>query len=185
VSDDDTDSRHPVVAGLVALVGVAVVVGLLISGGALAASSVLGLDDSSSDSATTSEQSMYLPKPSDTDSPTAPLVTLAPGETTAPPSATPSETVPATPITLSSAQTSVAAMEQIQLTGTYPAGEGKVVQVQRFEDGQWVDFSTVDAVVSGGTFSTYVLTARTGKNKFRVRDTDSEDVSNEVEVQVG
>lgn len=182
---DDTDSRHPVVTGLIALVGVAVVVGLLISGGALAASSVLGLGDDSSSRTTTSEQSMYLPKPSDTLSATAPLVTLAPGETTAPVETPSVSATPEFPITLSSGSPSVQPMQEIQLTGTYPNGEGKVVQVQRFENGQWVDFASVDASVTGGTFATYVLTARTGSNKFRVRDTDSEDVSNEVDVQVG
>ena len=69
------------------------------------------------------------------------------------------------------------------LTGVYPGGEGAVVQVQRFESGKWVDFP-VDASVSGETFSTYVQTARTGVNRFRVRDTSGPDVSNEVRVTV-
>ena len=43
----------------------------------------------------------------------------------------------------------------------------------------------VDAVVSGETFSTYVQTAQVGVNKFRVRDTDGPEVSNEVRVKVG
>ena len=76
-------------------------------------------------------------------------------------------------------------MEEIYLTGVYPAGEGRVVQVQRFENGNWEDFATVDAVVSGETFSTYVQTAQSGVNKFRVRDTDGPQVSNEVRVRVG
>ena len=40
-------------------------------------------------------------------------------------------------------------------------------------------------MVSGETFSTYVQTAQTGVNKFRVRDTDGPEVSNEVRVKVG
>ncbi len=75
-------------------------------------------------------------------------------------------------------------MEEIYLTGVYPGGEGAVVQVQRLENGKWEDFATVDAVVSGETFSTYVQTAQIGVNKFRVRDTDGPEVSNEVRVQV-
>ena len=75
-------------------------------------------------------------------------------------------------------------MQQIDLTGTYQAGEGAILQVQRFEDGAWVDFP-VTVSVSGGTFATYVLTGRTGPNQFRVVDTDSEAVSNEVTVTVG
>jgi hypothetical protein len=175
---------HPVLSGIAALAGVGLVVGLLISGGALAASSMLGLDGDDDSSTASSQQSMYLPKPSFTDSPTGPLVTLQPGE------ATPSATAPAAPptpefpISLSAAQTEVGAMEEIYLTGVYPNGEGAVVQVQRLENGAWEDFATVDAVVSGETFSTYVETAQTGVNKFRVRDTDTELVSNEVRVKV-
>jgi hypothetical protein len=180
---EEFDSR-PVVSGLIALVGVAVVVGLLISGAALAATSVLGIGDEKSSGAATASQSMYLPKPSDTVSATGPAITLAPGETTAPAETTAPPT-PEFPITLTANPTSVGQMQEITLTGTYPTGEDKVVQVQRFENDDWVDFSTVDAVVNGGTFTTYVLTARTGENKFRVRDTDSDEVSNEVSVQVG
>ena len=75
------DEGHPVVSGLAALVGVGVVVGLLVSGGALAASSVLGLDGDDDGGPASSEQSMYLPKPSDTLSESGPQITLQPGET--------------------------------------------------------------------------------------------------------
>jgi len=74
-------------------------------------------------------------------------------------------------------------MQEIYLTGVYPNGEGAVVQVQRFENGRWVDFP-VDASVSGQTFSTYVQTAHLGVNRFRVRDTSGPDVSNQVRVKV-
>jgi hypothetical protein len=39
--------------------------------------------------------------------------------------------------------------------------------------------------VSNQTFSTYVQTSQAGVNKFRVKDTDSNITSNEVEVTVG
>jgi len=174
---------HPVIAGLAALAGVGVVVGLLISGGALAASSMLGLDGGDDDGTASSQQSMYLPKPSPTDPASGPLVTLQPGQET--PTATDSAT-PVTPefaISLSAAKTDVAPMEEIYLTGTYPNGEGAVVQVQRLENGNWEDFP-VDAVVSGQTFTTYVQTGQTGVNKFRVRDPDNDQVSNEVRVNI-
>ena len=185
VSGVNKDSEgHPVLAGLAALAGVGLVVGLLVSGGALAATSVLGLGgDDEGGGTSSSSQSMYLPKPSATESATGPAVTLAPGETTAPAAPTTSA-VPEFAISLSAQATEVSAMQEIYLTGVYPGGEGKVVQVQRLEDGEWADFATVDAVVSGETFSTYVLTARTGENQFRVRDTDSDAVSNEVKVNV-
>jgi hypothetical protein len=184
VSSERPDDGHPVLTGLAALVGVAVVVGLLISGAALAASSVLGLGDEKSSAGATASASMYLPRPSDTVPATGPAMTLAPGDPT--PTETPTAPpTPEFPITLNAAEASVSPMQEINLTGTYPTGEDKVVQVQRFEDDEWVDFSTVDAVVSNGAFSTYVLTARSGENRFRVRDTDSDVVSNEVTVQVG
>jgi hypothetical protein len=177
------DEGHPVVSGLAALVGVGVVVGLLVSGGALAASSMLGLGGDDADGEASSQQSMYLPKPSDTLVESGPQITLQPGETT-PSSTASSDAVPEFPITLSAAATEVGPMEEIYLTGVYPGGEGAVVQVQRFENGRWDDFAAVDAVVSGETFSTYVQTAQTGVNKFRVRDTDGPETSNEVKVKV-
>jgi len=175
---------HPVISGIAALAGVGIVVGLLISGGALAASSMLGLNGGDDSGTASSQQSMYLPKPSTTESPSGPLVTLQPGEETPTASEPTAPPTPEFPISLSAAQTEVGPMEQIYLTGVYPSGEGAVVQVQRLENGNWEDFASVDAVVTGGTFATYVETAQTGVNKFRVRDTDSDVVSNEVRVQV-
>jgi hypothetical protein len=177
------DEGHPIISGLVALVGVGVVVGLLVSGAALAGSSVLGLDGDDDDGTASSQQSMYLPKPSDTASESGPQITLQPGEET-PSADTSSEAPPEFAISLSASVTEVGPMEEIYLTGVYPQGEGAVVQVQRLEGGEWEDFP-VDAAVSGETFSTYVQTAQVGVNKFRVRDTDGPEVSNEVRVRVG
>jgi hypothetical protein len=126
---------------------------------------------------------MYLPKPSDTDSETGPQITLQPGQESVSPAESSAPATPEFAISLSSSATEVGPMQEIYLTGVYPNGEGAVVQVQRFESGKWVDFP-VDASVSGQTFSTYVQTARTGVNKFRVRDTSSSQVSNEVRVTV-
>jgi hypothetical protein len=177
------DEGHPIVSGLVALVGVGVVVGLLLSGAALAASSILGLDGDDDGGTASSQQSMYLPKPSATEASSGPLVTLQPGQETPTATDTGSPTAPQDPISLSAAQTEVGPMEEIYLTGVFPGGEGAVLQVQRFENGRWEDFP-VDAVVSGETFSTYVQTAQTGVNRFRVRNTDGPEVSNQVRVKV-
>ena len=177
------DEGHPIVSGLVALVGVGVVVGLLVSGGALAVSSMLGLDGGEGGGTASSQESIYLPKPSDTVSESGPQITLQPGEET-PTAAATSEAAPQFAISLSSSVTEVGPMDEIYLTGVYPGGEGAVVQVQRRENGKWEDFATVDAVVSGETFSTYVQTAQTGVNRFRVRDTDGPEVSNDVRVKV-
>jgi hypothetical protein len=120
-----------------------------------------------------------LPKPSDTESSIPdPQETLEPsaGEST-------SESA-ATGIMLTAAQESVSPMQQIDLTGTYPGGDGAILQLQRFENEQWTDFP-VTMSVTGGAFATYVLTARTGENRFRVVDTDSDVMSDEVTVTVG
>ncbi|QIG44854.1 hypothetical protein G5V58_20570 [Nocardioides anomalus] len=174
------EEGHPVISGLAALIGVGVVVGLLVSVGALGATRVLGLGGEDDGGTASSQQSMYLPRPSETESESGPQITLAPGEPT------PVESTSAAPefaISLSSSVTEVGPMEEIYLTGVYPGGEGAVLQVQRFENGKWQDFP-VDVPVSGGTFSTYVQTASSGVNTFRVRDTSGPETSNEVKVTV-
>jgi hypothetical protein len=184
--------EHPVLAGLFALVGVGLVVGMVLGFGALAATKVLGLGEGSDTADTTVRQSMYLPPPQKTKSPKGPLITLAPGaagsETpSAKPPRKPTKTktkAPQQPISLSAGQTAVGPMEQIDLTGVYPGGEGAVLQVQRFEGGRWADFEAT-IPVSDGQFSTYVFTGVTGLNRFRVIDNATGTFSNEVRVRVG
>ncbi len=179
--------ERPVLTGLIALVAVAAVVGALLGLGALFGSRMLGIsgaEPTSSDS--TGGESLYLPKPKATRSGTGPLITLAPGEKTDGPGG-PSETKTKKrerPISLSAGQTSVASFQQIDLTGSYPLGDGAILQVQRLEGGKWADFP-VTMSVSSGTFSTYVQTSHTGINEFRVIDTDTETTSNSVKVKVG
>lgn len=174
----DSENR-PVLSGLVALAAVALVVGLLGGLGILVGVKALGIggEVESSSGASTPENTLFLPEPTDTEEETT---------TEAAPAESPSETesTPATPISLSAGQVSVSPMQQIDLTGTYPGGEGAILAVQRFEDGSWSDFP-VTVQVSGGTFATYVQTGRVGPNKFRVIDTDTQKTSNEVSVTVG
>lgn len=183
---DRPSEGHPIVAGLVALVGVAVVVGLILGFVTIAGSRVLGLggDDGSADSG--SQRTMYLPTPKKTPTATDPAITLAPGATpTNDPSDDPTESEsPKNPISLSAGQTAVSPMERIDLTGTYPGGEGAILQVERFIAGSWSEFQ-VTVAVSNETFSTYVQTGQTGVNKFRVRDTDTGELSNAVSVTIG
>jgi hypothetical protein len=56
------------------------------------------------------------------------------------------------------------------------------LQVQRFEGG-WTDFPSSTSV-SGGTFTTYVMTGQSGMNKFRVVDPATGKKSNAVTVHV-
>ncbi|WP_101523299.1 hypothetical protein [Nocardioides houyundeii] len=187
--------ERPVLAGILALVGVALVVGLLAGVGVLIGSKVLGLGGedtaTASDTKVTSGESLYLPTPSETVRPTGPQITLdATGPTPTSTVVTPvpeSPTTSAPPekaITLTAGQSTVAAMQQIDLSGSYPQGDGAILQVQRFENGGWAAFP-VTVSVSGETFATYVQTGQGGETKFRVLDTDSGLASNEVVVTVG
>jgi hypothetical protein len=176
---------RPVLTGLVALVAVALVVGLLFGLAALLGTKLLGLDsggvDASAEATAGSETTMYLPEPEPTET-TAPTTT----DPNALPSEAPSstETKPAREISLSAGQLSVSPMQQIDLTGTYAQGEGAILQVQRLEGGSWSDFP-VTVSVGNQMFATYVQTSQAGVNKFRVIDTDSGMTSNVVEVTVG
>lgn len=175
----DTEKR-PVLAGLVALATVAVVFGVL--GGLFTAFGVkvAGIGEGGDGGSGSSGGTMYIPEPPETQSEAA---QQQPEEQQ--PSGEPSESQePQQGINLTVGQTSVAPMQQIDLSGTYPSGEGSVLQVQRFEGGGWADFP-VTMSVSGQTFSTYVMTGRLGVNRFRVVDTDSKAASNPVRVTVG
>lgn len=176
----DTEER-PILSGLLALVAVAVVVGLLGGLAMLIGVKALGIGgDAAASDGSTPTNSLYLPDPTDTGviTPTNP-----PSAETGAAEPTESAT-PQTQISLSASQVSVAAMQQIDLTGTYTGGEGAILQVQRLENGQWSDFP-VTVSVSGQTFTTYVQTSRPGPNKFRMIDTDTQLTSNEVSVTVG
>ncbi|CAB4956921.1 unannotated protein [freshwater metagenome] len=175
----DTEKR-PVLTGLLALVGVAVVIGLLGGLAVMVGVQATGIGGTSSASSGEEAPATFnLPRPSDTGT-TAP----APEEPVEPTEGESTSEAPVEALSLTTSRQSVSPMQQIDLTGTYQSGEGAILQVQRLEDGAWIDFP-VTVSVSGGSFATYVLTGRTGPNQFRVVDTDSEVVSNEVTVTVG
>ncbi|GAB3198753.1 hypothetical protein GCM10027062_13790 [Nocardioides hungaricus] len=185
------DEAHPIAAGLIALAGVAVVVGLVLGLVVAAGSNVLGLGSDGGGGSTSSEASMYLPRPQKTPTATAPEYTLAPpvdgtsGTPSQPSSSEPTESEsPRKQITLSASTTTSAPMEQFDLTGVYPSGEGAILQVQRFEGGAWVDFNATGSV-SGGTFQIPVYTSQAGVNRFRVVDSDTGLESNEIRVTIG
>lgn len=182
---------HPVITGIIALVAVAVTVGLVLGGGALAATRVLGIgldEEPEIGASTRGSETLFLPKPEPTESASGPLITLAPdpqgGPGSEPPSPEETSKEPKSDITLSAGQTAVGPMEQIDLTGVYPGGEGAILQVQQWTDGRWDDFP-VTASVGNETFSTYIQTSQTGPNRFRMVDTDTGEASNEVRVTIG
>ena len=176
----DSEKDRPVLMGLLALVGVAVAIGLLGGLAVMIGVKATGLDGTTTATDDSAAPSTFnLPKPTDTGSsiPT-------PEDSVEPSGGESSSEAPAEAISLTAVQQSVAPMQQIDLTGTYQSGEGAILQVQRLEGGTWSDFP-VTMSVSGGTFATYVQTSKAGPNKFRVVDTDSQVTSNEVTVTVG
>ena len=74
-------------------------------------------------------------------------------------------------------------MERVNLTGTYKGADNVQLEVQRFENGTWSNFG-VQANVSVGTFATYIMTGRTGENRFRVFDPQTQKGSNVILVTI-
>ena len=186
----DGPDEHPILAGVGALVGVAIAVGLILGLVVLAGTRVLGLDGGSDEGTSGGGRSMYLPRPEKTPTATGPQITLAPGDessATADSRSSDKPTTSASPrkeISLSASTTQAAAMEQFNLTGVYPGGEGAILTVQRFQDGSWQDFPATGSV-SGEAFQIPVQTSQPGVNRFRVVDSDSQLQSNEIRVTIG
>ncbi len=195
--DEETEGspteRHPIAAGLFALLAVGLVVGLILGGAALAATQVLGVgeDDSATDDST-SDASLFLPRPERTAQEDGPVRTLPGTSSEGPEESDPVDRETAesesdaedVAISLSGGQTAVGPMEPIDLTGVYPGGEGAILQVQQFTAGKWTDFP-VTTPVSNETFTTYIQTSQPGVNRFRMIDTKSGEISNEVRVRIG
>ncbi|MGC4110342.1 MAG: hypothetical protein QM747_07965 [Nocardioides sp.] len=181
------DENRPVLAGLVALVGVALAVGVIASVAVVAGAHVLGLGGGhaaavgGNDGAT-----LDVPKPEKTHSSGGPSITLgsSPSSTTSDDTSSPTIKKPKKKISLQAGETSVAPMGRINLSGTYPGGEGEVLNVQKFSNGSWQGFYSISATVTNGTFQTYIQTGTPGMNRFRVIDSDTQLASNEVRVQI-
>lgn len=189
--DDQQDKPvKPVLTGLIALLAVSLTVGLLLGGVALVGSRMLGISgDSSGASGASEKESAVIPKPSKTaaNGPQVTLQTEASEQTQTDLETEPAETETTKntkAITLQAGQTAVGNFERIDLTGIYPGGEGAILQVQRLENGVWVEFDAT-IPVSNETFVTYVQSAKVGVNKFRVIDNASGDASNPVTITVG
>lgn len=191
--NDEED--NPVASGLIALVAVAVVVGLLAGIAALAGTRLLGIggSDGSSVGGPENGQSLYLPDPVPTSESGGPLVTLVPSPsvTTSEPNdyftETPVETETAqeSAISLSVGSSSVADNEELMLSGTYVGGEGAVLDIfYNVNKGGWEEFP-LDTNVSGGIFQTYVQTYKTGAIQWRVKDSSTGKISNVVTVRHG
>lgn len=181
--------RRPVVAGLTALTSVAVVAGLLGGVIVIAGTKIFGVSetDGGGTGAPSAGETLFLPDPVKTSSPSGPKVSLDvdPLDLTVDEDAEPEEEEEKdAELTLTAGQSSVAPMGRIDLSGSYGT-DGAILQVQRRVDGgDWTDFP-VTVPVRGGTFSTYLMTGQVGRTDFRVVDTDSDTKSKPVTVQIG
>jgi hypothetical protein len=180
------DEKRPVLAGLLALVGVAVAVGLVTAVAVVGGAHVLGLGGGHAAVAGNAGQTMILPRPQKTKPADGPSITLGsdPTQSDSAQSNGPSIHKPNKRISLQAGEASVAAMGRIDLTGTYPSGEGAVLNVQKFSNGAWQDFYSISATVTNGTFATYIQTGTPGDNRFRVIDSDTHLASNPVSVKI-
>jgi len=193
--NDEED--NPIASGLIALVAVAVVVGLLAGIGALAATRLLGIGDASGSSAgdPARGQSLYLPPIAPTSKNADPLITISPSDTGEPTTTAPNDYFTETPtetdtkqesaISLSVGSSQVEDNEELMLSGTYVGGEGAVLDIfYNVNKGGWEEFP-LDTNVSGGIFQTYVQTYKTGSLQWRVKDSSTGEVSNVVTVHHG
>lgn len=178
------DKQRPVLSGLLALVGVAVAVGLVTAVAVVAGAHVLGLGGGHAAVAGNAGATMYLPKPQKTKAADGPSITLGTEPTQSGSTGSPSIHKSKKQISLQAGEASVSPMGRIDLTGTYPSGEGAVLNVQKFSNGSWQDFYSISATVTNGTFATYIQTGTPGVNRFRVIDSDTRLPSNQVRVTI-
>jgi hypothetical protein len=181
------DENRPVLAGLVALIGVAVVVGLIAAVAVVGGAHVLGLGGGHAAAVGgNGGATMHVPRPKKTHPAGGPSITLgsSPTSSSTDESSSPTIKKPKKRISLQAGETSVSPMGRIDLTGTYPGGEGAVLNVQKFSNGSWQDFYSISATVTNGTFATYIQTGTLGMNRFRVIDSDTRQASNQVRVQI-
>lgn len=185
----DQDEESPgraLLAALLAMAGVAVVVGLAVG---LVAAGVLGGVDEGGGGGEQAEASLYMPDYQPTESsdddgwPALPEVSDS--DSPDPAEEPVEEKSPKTDkITLFAAPQSVSPGQRINFNGVYIDGEGVALQIQRREGGSWSDFP-VQANVRGGVFSTWIQTSRTGEQRFRVADPTTDRVSNVVRITIG
>lgn len=204
--DEENDS--PVANGLVALVAVALVIGLLAAIIALLGTRLVGLTGGGGGSTdgVAAGESLSLPPLEPTELDSGLLITLAPVQTATPSasssaplgigeSATPSASATPTPsarkteaqtsdrsIALQASDSSVEAGDEVMLSGTYHGGEGAVLDIWYDKDGEgWQEFN-LDANVYGGVFQAFVTTYKSGTFVWQVRDAETGKKSNEVRV---
>ncbi len=182
MNDDLSDEERSaqVRSALFKALGVLVVIGVLIFLGTTIMVRALGLNDDSGTGPSA-------PSPTRRPARSPPRRCPSPG-TRASPSDEPSESEspdagPPGRIELAISPVLARPMERVNFTGTYKGADALQLEVQRFEDGKWSDFG-VQATVRVGTFETYIMTGRTGENRFRVFDPQTKEGSNVILVTI-
>jgi len=183
MNDDLTDEeRSAQVRGVFAkALGVLVVIGVLIFLGTTIMVHALGLNEGSSPG----------PVGAPPDKPSTPLPTTAlpaPGDKETEPTDEPSASeLPDKGkkghIEMAISPVMARPMERVNITGSYRGADNQQLEVQRFEDGSWTNFG-VQATVRVGTFETYIMTGRTGENRFRMFDPEAQEGSNVILVTI-
>lgn len=183
--DHDNPPGRALLVALSAMVGVALLVGLVVGGVMLGAARVAGLGDSGAQ-AEEAPDSLYMPryKPTETVDPDS----GQPGESQGPAKVQRTREPREDRITLFVAPQAASPGERINFNGVYVDGEGVALKVQRKDGSTWIDFGapdTVTATVRGGAFDTWIQTTRTGVQTFRVLDQTANRASNVVKVTIG
>jgi hypothetical protein len=181
--DEEAPWTRQLLVGVGAVVVVALLIGGIVSVVALGAAKVTGIGTARPTA--TAEPSLYIPSGQPTTK-----VDPYPGATARPSASSRPTRTPAPPevkkkpaIELRASPLEVAANERITLTGSYRGHDGVRLQIQRFDGGAWGDFP-VQATVTGGVFSTYIITSRSGVNRLRVADPAGGPTSKAVKVTV-
>jgi hypothetical protein len=177
---DETNWQKQLLIGVVMLLVVGGLIGVVLAVAGLKAAKLAGIGDTKQ--TTPTNERLHIPRNVASSTPGASSAQA--GQSSSLP--TTSHRPSAAPLHLISLQVSpsaVGSFEHINLSGSYRAPDGTRLQVQRKENGVWSDFPTTTSV-TGGAFATYVETAHTGLNLFRVSDVAHGRSSNVVKVTV-
>jgi hypothetical protein len=168
------------------LLVVGVLIGGIIAFAGIKVADLAGLND---DTSSTGGSSQRLHVPRNGYTPSTGTRSSVPQTSTTPGGGSPTTTPPSKPhkphkdFTLTISPASASTYERIDLTGTYDAPDGTALQVQRKENGSWVDFNATTSLTNH-QFHTYVETGHTGVNIFRVADVFRGKTSNTATVTV-
>jgi hypothetical protein len=185
MADPDRSERpgRALLVALSAMAGVAVLVGLAVGGAAMTVVKLTGVGESSGGSGR-AQASLVMPRyrpTQQTGSDRGPAGSLPSKKQRG---KTPEASPKADRIKLFAAPQRVSPGDRINFNGVYLDGEGVALQIQRKENGSWVNFP-VKVTVQGGGFETWIETSKTGRSEFRVYDREANRTSNVAVVTVG